>query len=260
VSDLLYVYALLDKRVAPPTPGGVRVGSERGQSRVRAGSERGLTLRQRRIEVIEVGGVFAAVERLSEPPAISEQALRDQHQIVVRLARTAGAILPVRFGTFVDRQELERVVDARQDVLVEAFRKVRGKAQMTLRVFGPPVRIATPQSSRSGTDYLRARAALRTPRLPKRARAIVEAVRPLVSAETIDPGHGPVRVTVNHLIDRKLAAQYVSVVEPLLRTSPAHGPRSTSRDPQVTVSGPWPPFAFVPDLLSAGMPLERLTP
>jgi hypothetical protein len=264
VAEPLYVYALLDQRVAPPTPG-VRLGSDRGQTGVRLGSDRGQTgvrpgsdPRFRRLEVIEVGGIFAAVERRAEPPAISEQTLRDQHQIVVRLARTASAILPVRFGTFVERQELERVVEARREVLNQALRDVRGKVQMTVRVFGPSPRTPSTPVPTTGTAYLRARASLSKPRLPTIAQAIVNAVRPFVSAQTIDTGRGHLRVSINHLVDRKVVAKYLSAVEPLIGSVPEptiSAPRSTA-----VVSGPWPPFAFVPDLLSEAMPLERLTP
>ena len=49
------------------------------------------------IEIIPVDGIYAAVERRSAVPRMSEAALRVQHQIVVRLGRTADAILPARF-------------------------------------------------------------------------------------------------------------------------------------------------------------------
>jgi hypothetical protein len=196
--------------------------------------------------------MFAAVERLAEAPPVSEQALREQHQIVVRLARTAKAILPVRFGTFVERDELERVVRARRDVLQEALRTVHGKAQMIVRVFMMPDSPRLPTRSRattSGTDYLRARAALSKPTLPKIAKTITDAVRPLVSAERIDAGQGSVRVTINHLIERRQVRAYLTAVDAIV-----------VKPEDAVVSGPWPPFAFVPDLLSSAMPVERLTP
>lgn len=277
MAELVYVYALLDRRVAPPTVGGVRPHpiapfktgpkSAPPPKGVRPGSDplpaRGLTPRQRRIEIVDVGGVFAAVERMGDAPPLNEQALRDQHQIVVHLARTAGAILPVRFGTFVDREELERLIDTRRAVLRQALRKVHGKAQMTVRVFGRSARTPPTQTPSSGTEYLRARAALSKPRLPKIAQAIVDAVQPFVSAEIIDGGKGSVRVTINHLVDRRRVSKYLAAVVPLvgeLPPSATHDLRSTTRDPRTTVTGPWPPFAFVPDLLSSAMPLERLTP
>jgi len=228
--DYLYVYALIDRRVAPPQLSG-----------------------RRRLEIVDLGGVFAAVERRTETPAITEQALRDQHQIVVRLARTAKAILPVRFGTLIERDELWRVIRERQAVFEEAFEQVHGKAQMTVRVFGQAKRSPRATAPLSGTDYLRARATASRPRLPKIAREIIDAVRPLVSAEAIDAARGNVLVTINHLIERTRAPQYVSAVEPLIDTF-------KTSDRRVTVSGPWPPFAFAPDLLASAMPLERLTP
>jgi hypothetical protein len=239
---LLYVYALIERRVASPRLPG-----------------------RRRLEIIEVGPIFAAVERVVDAPTLSEQALREQHQVVVRLARVAKAILPVRFGAVIERDELERIVQTREAVLRQALGDVRGKAQMTVRVFGPAQQASPSMPPASGAAYLRARAEMNQPRLPAIARAIVSAVRPLVSAETIDAGRGNVRVTINHLIDRKMASRYLTAIEPFVQPrvsgrEPRAGSHGSAIDSVVAASGPWPPFAFAPDLLSPAMPLERLVP
>jgi hypothetical protein len=221
----IYVYALLEERTSAPRVSGHRV------------------------EVIDIGGVAVAAERLAEAPALSEAALRDQHRVVVRLAGAAPSILPVRFGSFVERAELERVLRSRAAMLREAFHEVRGKTQMTVRVFGPVEPAPTRPEPRSGTEYLRARAASNTPRLSPIARAVSEAVRPLVSAERVDAGRGGVQITLNHLIARGRARRYRSSVDVAVGAEAASS---------VVVSGPWPPFAFAPDLWSSDLPLDRL--
>jgi hypothetical protein len=217
------VYALLDERMRAPRRSG--------------------------LAIIGVGGVFAAVREAAGAPALSEAALREQHRIVVLLARTARAILPVRFGTLVDRERLEHAVSAGSAALGDAFRMVRDREQMTVRVFGVTSLRPSPAGVSSGTEYLLARAALARPALPPLAAAIARAVAPLVRSERIDPGQRDVQVTLHHLVDRGRAPEYRSIVDATVtRTAPS----SSS-----VVSGPWPPFAFAPDLWSPDARADR---
>ena len=71
---------------------------------------------------------------------------------------------------------------------------------------------------------------------------LCRAVKPVVAGERVEPGQGRIRATVHHLIARGRAAEYRSLVSESIGRLP-------SAD-QVIVSGPWPPFAFTPDLLS----------
>ena len=61
------------------------------------GPGRSMTIARHRLEILSVAGVGVAVERLDEPPAASEAALRTQHAIVERLQRRFDAVLPARF-------------------------------------------------------------------------------------------------------------------------------------------------------------------
>jgi Gas vesicle synthesis protein GvpL/GvpF len=217
--DRLYVLALLDRPVpAPRVPG-------------------------HRIEILELRGVFAAIERMVEAPRISERALREQHDIVLRLGRAADAILPARFGALVDESELQRVLRVRRAALRNAFQAVRGKEQMTIRVFGRPVPSRAARTTGSGTDYLRTRAESVRAHVPPVASAIRRALGTLVSAERVDRGRGNILVTLNHLVDRGRASRYRSVVEAAVEQCDV--------PPPVVISGPWPPFAFAPDLWSS---------
>ncbi len=197
------------------------------------------------IEIIPVEGIYAAIERRAAVPRMSEAALRVQHQIVVRLGRTADAILPARFGAVLDAKELQRVVRLRRGVLVKGFEQVRGREQMTVRIFGPVRRpgIGAPLKARSGTEYLGQRRTSRAT-LPRSAALISRAVRGLVSAEQIGGARGSIQATLNHLVTRGRATEYKALVR---GTVAGMGSRVT-----VTVSGPWPPFAFVPDLWGSG--------
>jgi hypothetical protein len=219
--SIVYVYALIEspRRRLQGTP------------RARA-----IQLRGHRIQLMPVGTVHAAVEPLDAPLALSEESLRAQHDIVVALARRFEAILPARFGAAVDLADLEHLVTMRQKVLRRAFDTVRGREQMTVRIFGPerPAEIGNADLPDTGTAYLHRR--LDTARLG----GIRRAVKPVIVRERIDPGRGRVRATLHHLVRRGCAAAYESLVKRTLHDLP-------SQD-DVVVSGPWPPFAFTPDL------------
>ena len=115
------------------------------------------------IESIEMQGVYALVERSDRPPVVSEQALRDQHEVIAQLHARSDALLPARFGAFLDARELESIVEQRRKAIVEALRLVRGRSQMTIRLLvAEPtgaVRSVTGSQSRSDGN--------RVPREPK---------------------------------------------------------------------------------------------
>ena len=220
----VYVYALVER---PPA---------RGKS-----ASRRLTVGRHRIEFAPIRGIYAAVERRRMQPRLSEASLRDQHRVVVALARRCDAILPVRFGGWVTPAELERLVDARRQVLQRALTLVRHREQMTVRIFTENERPAPPApAAGSGTAYLNARKAAATPKLTPLASSIRRAVAPLAVEERIDAGRGRLQLAFHHLVNRGLSEDYEARVAGVVS-------RSKAADIVVT-SGPWPPFAFVPDL------------
>ena len=213
----LYVFALTD-RPAPP-----------------------MRHAKRRIEFVEVAGVHAAVERMESRPAVSEEALRVQHEIVLEIADVVNAILPVRFGALVDRAELEAVVSMRLGPITKTLELVAGRVQMTARIFGATDAESQPNSSEprpaSGAAYLEQRRRAAAAPLSGDGEAISRAVRHLVADERAHVGEGRIRSTLYHLIDRSAVADYEHATAPFASSS-------------LVISGPWPPFAFVPDLWS----------
>jgi hypothetical protein len=202
----------------------------------------------RRIEFIEVGGIHAAVERVASRPAVSEAALRTQHDIVMKIAARVDAILPARFGALLDKEELESLVTLRLAPIRETLELVSGRVQMTVRVFSSAEQSVSRQAAHadqrsaasaaaSGTRYLEQRRREASPALSGHAEAISAAVREIVRVERSHRGEGRVDWTLYHLVDRGALPQYERALEPF-------------RSPAVAVTGPWPPFAFVPDLWS----------
>lgn len=215
----LYVHAILEAPIQPLRAGGAR------------------------IDIVAAASFFVAAERRRARPRLSERSLRRQHAIVVRIARAADAVLPVRFGTLVTDAELEATLAARARVLRRALRGLRGRVQMTVRFFGVPLVRPARAVPASGREYLLARAEASRPVVPPCAAAVRAAVRSMADAEKIDPGRGGVQVSLHHLIRRERAARYVERVGGVLA---ACAPAA-----KAVVSGPWPPFAFTPDLWDA---------
>lgn len=213
----VYVYALLDRGRRPAR------------------------IRRHAIEFVGIGSICAAVERVSGRPAISETALRDQHEVVTRLARNTDAILPARFGSLIELDELKRMVARHQGTIEKALELVRGREQMTLRLFaeGPesmPVAMAAPPPS-SGTAYLAMRAAAGV--VPPEVERVRARLGSLVIAERVERGNGRLHATVWHLITRGSSARYHTEVARLADDLAPLRP---------AVSGPWPPFAFAPEI------------
>lgn len=188
-----------------------------------------------RIECIKAGNLYAALERRNEPPTLSEGELRSQHTIVMEIFARVDAILPVRFGTWIERRELLDVIERRRSAIADSLALVRGRVQMTVR-FPHAAAPAADERSRvpreSGTTYLRMRrSALLS--LPADVTAFKAAVTDLVVAERTAAKSDNSAFSLYHLIARDVVAEYRAAIEPFLNT--------------VSVSGPWPPFAFAPD-------------
>lgn len=197
-----------------------------------------------RVEFIDVGGLYAAVEEVAERPSVSEAALRAQHDVVMRIAERVEAVLPARFGAVLDKDELEHLVSLRKSAIREALGLVAGRVQMTLRTFAGEGGIAGPRDAppppkrpvSSGTAYLRQRRDASAPGAA--AGPVLEAaaaVRELVVSERLQGGQGRVQWAMYHLIDHGAIERYKAAVAPFESAA-------------LAVSGPWPPFAFAPDL------------
>jgi hypothetical protein len=210
------VYALTDA----PIPGG-RIGGHR-------------------IDAVPVGGVFALVEVVHAAPAVTAPALRTQHGIVAELARRVPAILPARFGALVSAAELSRLVRTRRERIQKALDLVRDREQMILRFPGvvPPITPST-DGPATGTEYLRRLVDRQA--LPPAVDAIRQAVEPHVAATHAVPGRGRIPPSVYHLIPKGTKTEYRRILA-------EHLPPADKLE--VTISGPFPPFAFAPDLVS----------
>jgi hypothetical protein len=213
----LYVYAFTDAPVRP-----LRIGRER-------------------LEAVQLEGLYVIASRLASAPVLSEEALQRQHRAVERIAGRADAVLPARFGSLVELDELRRIVQLRGDALRAGLGLVRGRRQMTTRLLGPRGRGGAGRpSAATGTAYLRARMRL-DPETAGAIDALRRAMGQLVVAERVEPGKEATAAAVYHLIAIGDDERYREI---------AAGVAGSLKGRVIRVSGPWPAFAFTPELLA----------
>jgi hypothetical protein len=207
----LYVLALTDMALDPLTVGG------------------------RTLRTVRFGPVFAICEHRRSAPVMTDETLREQHALVVESARRVDAILPVRFGAFIEKAALGTLIRQSEAEIRLGLEEVRTRVQMTIRFIGVRARVSTTPAS-SGREYLEARRRAATPALPPSASRLLDTLRPVVVREGMESGAGKLLATVYHLVDAAKVRHYRQLVEQIATAD-------------AVVSGPWPPFAFTPQLL-----------
>jgi hypothetical protein len=201
-----------------------------------------LRVRGHSLRVLSLGAADVVVERQRgrQPPTTA--ALEDQHAVVLSLAERSDALLPARFGSLVDEAALRTAIEQHAAAISTGLDLVRGRQQMTVRVFGPPDDRRPPDDRSTGTAFLHSLRD-RARYVPAEVAAIRGQLGSLAAAERVETGEGGLRVTVFHLVTRGDVETYRR------RASVLQSEISVSMSPlRVVVSGPWPAFAFAPDL------------
>jgi len=229
-----YVFALVDA-VPKGTPGKGLTGN--------------LSLR-------EVPGGLAVVERRADVPPMEFGTLQKHQAVVARLCERVPAILPVRFGTLLEGEEIEEVLQERDGEIAEAFSVVRRRVQFTWRRTKDTKeaketkeqrtkerktkeRVRDPRGeAETGTEYLLRAARAKSPAPPPAFRALRSKVAPLVAAERYQPAAAQLPASLYHLVDRSAIERYEVIGEAIAHASPG-----------LRMSGPFPPFAFAPEIL-----------
>jgi hypothetical protein len=198
------------------------------------------------------GEFTVIVSPYSQDGTLDQKAVVDHARVVSDCFKNS-TVLPFRFGTVFENDEaLRRAVRANRRTFTESVSKLRGKAEMHLKVL---VRDAFLQEAvlepelptAVGGEYLirlRDRAARDRERQTK-ARALSVQVHKLfnpleeeVSCKRIESG--AMLLDIAHLIDTKSIEKYQN------RYSTA---TKQLKNCQVMISGPWPPYHFMPGKL-----------
>ena len=213
-----YVFALVD---APP-----RGAKGRGLSGA-------LGLRR-------VPGGYAVVERRADIPPAEFGSLQRHQEVVTQIAARVPAILPVRFGTLLDDAGIAEALDEREEEIAAALAAVRDRVQFTWRSPARPL----PRRARSavkrelsGAEYLRRAARSARPAAPAKWRSL-RGLAPLVAAERYQPATATTPESLYHLVARDTVGRYTTIAEGLKHVNPT-----------LSMTGPWPPFAFTPEVL-----------
>jgi len=204
------------------------------------------------IETIAAGRCAAVVGPVSRRPQPSPENLRRFDAVIRMLWTQVPAVLPARFGTCAGgADELREALTSRERPLVRDLRRVRGRAQMTVRVLPggaapddpvasgatrhmePPVTAQASGSPQSGADHLRRLAAqAASDRHVPGFAPLRHAVRRWLREERVEK-HAAV-ISVYHLVPRGSVDAYRRAIE---RAAAGSGLR-------VAITGPHPPYAF----------------
>jgi hypothetical protein len=181
------------------------------------------------LEAVALDGVSAIVREVAAAPELATRALQ-AHDATMR-AIGAPALLPMRFGMVAaGAAELRAQLEPMLRSLRESLALVRGREQMTLRLFGE--RPSAQTGGGPGTRYLAARRGA-LPDLAPLRRALGELPR----AERIElHSAGALLASVYHLVDRGASREYAHAVEEC--------------GLPLALSGPWPAYAFAPEAAS----------
>ena len=198
-----------------------------------------------------IPGGFAVVERRADVPPAEFGSLKRHHDVVVDIARRVRAILPVRFGTLLDDDAIDEVLDEREHEIREAFDIVRDRVQYTWRRrktadaaqkgdagVAKTGRKASELRALTGAEYLKRAAKVARPVPPAAWRSVRAKLAPLVTAERYQAAGPVVPETLYHLVARDASARYATI-----------GSAIVHADPRLTMTGPVPPFAFAPEML-----------
>lgn len=215
MSGVLYVYAITDSPADP----------------------RGAGLHGAPLQRIDGGGLAAVVSEHAVTPELDEELLWAHEQVVEELMSFA-TILPLRFGSSVERPEaLVAMMEERREEFLAALERVRGAVEISVRAELPAPGVGDPASrAESGTAYLRERA--ERERRSKDAADLVHRPLAALARRSLPPAHlrDPRQFKAAYLVEEAGVEAFGGRVAEL--NADLEGIR-------VGCTGPWPPYSFV---------------
>ncbi len=196
-------------------------------------------------------GEFAVIvsEHFTAKP-LTQQAIIDHAHVISECFRTM-TVLPFRFGTIFDCDEaLRRAVRTNRKTFVETVARLRGKAEMHFKILLKDASLAEVVAAAPngvGGEYLRQlrEHASRARERQTKARALSMQVHKLFSPLEEDivckrTDSGNMLLDFAHLIDSTSILKYQNRYSAATRHF---------KDCQVSITGPWPPYHFMPGKL-----------
>ena len=179
-----------------------------------------------------VDAVVGEVERDRVEP--SEDAILAHARVVDSVAAANEAVLPARFGRgYRDKQSLRTAIDDRSAELEAALARVRGCAELGLRVLGR--REHGTSNDGSGLEYMQARLDERR-RVERLADELHEPLAALARSATRSVGATPeLLLTAAYLVPRDAVETFQARLSEVGREHPGL---------TLACTGPWPPYSF----------------
>ena len=196
-------------------------------------------------------GDFAViVSEYSSTQTLTQQAIVEHARVISECFRTL-TVLPFRFGTIFESDEaLRRAVRTNRKAFLESVARLRGKSEMHFKILvkDGTLEEAIPELPMGvGGEYLRKLRdqASRERERQTKARALSMQVHKLFCPLEEDvvckrTDSGTMLIDFAHLIDSNTVAKYQNRYSAATRHF---------KDCQVTISGPWPPYHFMPGKL-----------
>ena len=216
---MLYLYAITDSRRLPVIPG----------------------LQGAPLWVAGEDGLFAVWSEHDEPRLEADETALWEHERVVEALLEEGAVLPMRFGSWLrDREGVLELLAERRDDFELGLERVRGAVEIGVRAvvrgLSSERPLALAGADRPGTAYMLARL-----NEEKKSAAIAAYIHePLVAlSRASSPRKTSLTGSVNtaYLVDRRDVDPFRATVEKL---------DETIEDATVICTGPWPPYSFTP--------------
>jgi Gas vesicle synthesis protein GvpL/GvpF len=181
-------------------------------------------LDDRPLRTIRDDGLIALVSDVETDPVPTEPNLWAYENVVERLM-TNATVLPARFGATVRQDdEIKRMLASRHDEFVHTLGMVRGAVEIAIRA---PTSTEQVTPKQTGTEYMLARLGERQ-HARQLAAEIDAAVGDLARARTCRP-HS--LNTLAYLVDHDQLEEFLRRLDEL-------------NDPEITWTGPWPPYSF----------------
>ena len=179
---------------------------------------------------------LALVWAPADGPVEPSPTLLWQHEKVVEALMEDRDLVPVRYGTLVDDEAAAvRILRDRHRELAGALQRVRGAVELSVRVLGPAEQQPSPETARSGAEYMRAKAAAAAGE-DAAVQAIHQPLSSLARARVRRPTSAPGElVRAAYLVDRDAVDDFIHLLGELELRHP---------ELDVLCTGPWPPYSF----------------
>jgi gas vesicle protein GvpL/GvpF len=189
------------------------------------------------LRVIGTGTLHAVASEHDDLRLSADEETLWAHEAVVESMMEAGAVLPVRLGSTVDRADsIEDLLRERGSDFTQAIERVRGAVEIGVRgLVATPRAAAGASAAGPGAGYMRDQLA-RKRRIDAVAGRMDEELTSLVrDATEVTGSHERMSLRAAYLVDRDRVDEFVAAVQRL---------ESKADGVTLVCTGPWPPYSF----------------